>query len=189
MSQQKLLTLVAGRLKALNIPCMLTGSMASSLQGEPRATHDVDLLVDLSLSQVDSLASFFAGPDFYLSKSAMQDAVQRRRMFNLLDLTSGDKVDFWLVTDDPFDQSRFRRRRPANIFGTEIDVSSPEDTILMKLKWANASGGSEKQFHDSLRVYELQSAQLDQTYMESWVEPLKITELWKRLLAEAEPIG
>ena len=189
MSQQKLLSLVAGRLKALNIPCMLTGSLASSLQGEPRATHDVDLLVDLSLSQVDSLASFFVGPDFYLSKSAMQDAVQQRRMFNLLDLTSGDKVDFWLVTNEPFDQSRFRRRRPANIFGTEIDVSSPEDTILMKLKWANASGGSEKQFHDSLRVYELQSVQLDHTYLESWVEPLQITELWQRLLTEAEPIG
>lgn len=188
MSQQKLLSLVAGRLKALNIPCMLTGSLASSLQGEPRSTHDVDLLVEMNLSQVDSLASLFTGPDFYLSRSAMQDAVQHRRMFNLLDLTSGDKVDFWLVTNDPFDQSRFRRRRPASIAGTEIDVSSPEDTILMKLKWANASGGSEKQFHDALRVYELQSALLDRVYMESWLEPLHVTELWLRLLAEAEPI-
>lgn len=182
------MSLVAGRLKALNIPCMLTGSLASSLQGEPRSTHDVDLVVDLNLAQVDSLATLFAAPDFYLSKSAMQDAVKQRRMFNLLDLTNGDKVDFWLVTNDPFDQSRFRRRRPARIAGTEIDVSSPEDTILMKLKWANASGGSEKQFHDALRVYELQSALLDRAYMERWLKPLQVTELWQRLLAEAEPM-
>ncbi len=58
----------------------------------------------------------------------------------------------------------------------------------MKLKWANASGGSEKQFHDALRVYEIQSAILDKSYMESWLEPLQITVLWQRLLAEAKPI-
>jgi hypothetical protein len=188
VSQQQLLSLVAGRLKALGIPCMLTGSLASSLQGEPRSTHDVDLVVDLNLAQVDSLASLFPAPDFYLSRSAMREAVQQRRMFNLLDLTSGDKVDFWLVTNDPFDQSRYRRRRPTLIAGSEIDVSTPEDTILMKLKWANASGGSEKQFHDALRVYEIQCAKLDRNYMETWLEPLHITELWHRLLAEAEPI-
>jgi len=38
---------------------------------------------------------------------------------------------------------------------TEIWVSSPEDTILAKLRWANLSGGSEKQFIDALRVYEV----------------------------------
>ena len=187
MSQQQLLSLVAKRLNELEIRCMLTGSMASSLQGVPRSTHDVDLLVEMNLSQVDRLASQFPGPDFYLSLPAMKEAIQKKRMFNLLDLVGGDKVDFWLLTDDAFDQTRFRRRLPTTIAGTIIDVSTPEDTILMKLKWANDSGGSEKQFHDALCVYELQAPRLDLSYVESWLKPLQITNLWKRLLTEAEP--
>jgi hypothetical protein len=142
----------------------------------------------MNLSQVDSFAELFQPSAFYLSKSAVREAILQRRMFNLLDLESGDKVDFWLVTDDPFDQSRFVRRRPTNIGGTTVYVSSPEDTILMKLKWSVASGGSEKQFHDAIRVYELQAARLDISYMQSWLDSLKITELWKRLLAEADPV-
>ena len=47
MSQQELLALVVGQLNQLNIDYMLTGSFASSLQGEPRATHDIDLVLEL----------------------------------------------------------------------------------------------------------------------------------------------
>ena len=40
MSQQELLTHVIDTLQNLGIKFMLTGSHASSLQGEARATHD-----------------------------------------------------------------------------------------------------------------------------------------------------
>lgn len=189
MSQLQLLNLVVCRLATLGIPSMLTGSLASSLQGEPRSTHDVDLLIDMNLSQVDPFMELFSPPEFYLGKSAVQEAIQQRRMFNLLNLENGDKVDFWLVTDDPFDQCRFHCRRQTNIGSTAVDVSTPEDTILMKLKSSVASGGSEKQFHDAIRVYELQAAQLDMSYMESWLSALKIRGIWNRLLSEADPIA
>ena len=64
----------------------------------------------------------------------------------------------------------------------------PEDTILMKLRWANLSGGSEKQFTDALRVYEVQFGNLDLNYIESWTERLQVKELWERLQQEAQPI-
>jgi hypothetical protein len=67
-------------------------------------------------------------------------------MFNLLDTTEGDKVDFWLLTDDAFDASRFARKYEEDIFGFKMNVSAAEDTILSKPKWAKLSGGSEKQF-------------------------------------------
>ena len=47
MSQQALLTRIVETLDGAGIPYMLTGSVASSLQGEPRATHDIDLVVDI----------------------------------------------------------------------------------------------------------------------------------------------
>ena len=45
MSQQELLRLVVQSLDDLDVEYMLTGSIVSSLQGGPRSTHDIDLVV------------------------------------------------------------------------------------------------------------------------------------------------
>lgn len=109
-------------------------------------------------------------------------------MFNLLDVESGEKVDFWLLTDEPFDTSRFSRRRTSSFADLEVAVSSPEDTILAKLRWARMSGGSEKQFGDALHVFEVQGSTLDIEYLEHWSVTLDVVELWTRLQDEAEPL-
>lgn len=188
MSQPELLRRVVNSLRRLNIPYMLTGSLASSLQGEPRSTHDVDLLVDLKMGEIAPLLDELREPNFYVSQSAVEAAVRDRRMFNLLETTTGDKVDFWLVTQEPFDQSRFQRRQSAQFLKFEVDVSSPEDTILMKLKWAKDSGGSEKQFNDALRVFEVQKGRLDLDYIEYWVDELDLATAWQRLVENATPV-
>lgn len=60
-----------------------------------------------------------------------------------LDTEEGDKIDFWLLTDDAFDQERSARCVSVPFAGGSIRVSTPEDTILMKLRWAADSGGSD----------------------------------------------
>ncbi len=167
---------------------MVTGSVASSLQGEPRATHDIDLVVEISADQIDKLVKAFSSPEFYLSEEAVRQAVRTRGMFNLISVAEGDKVDFWLLTDEPFDQSRFARKYVEEVFGIPLNVSRPEDTILQKLKWAEMSGGSSKLYTDALRVFEVQYDILDLEYLEAWAHRLGVTELWLRLKAEGEPI-
>ena len=154
MSQQELLKTVACTLERLDIGYMVTGSIVSSLQGEPRSTHDIDIVVSLPPSKARALVAAFPPPVYYLDEDAVAEAIAAGGMVNLIDTESGDKVDFWLLTDDPFDRSRFARRCYEEVLGMRIAVSSPEDTILMKLRWAKMSGGSEKQFLDAVRVYE-----------------------------------
>ncbi len=72
--------------------------------------------------------------------------------------------------------------------GMRIMVSSPEDTILAKLRWAKLSGGSEKQFTDALRVYEVQSERLDMDYLRSWARKLGVEPLLQKLQGEAETL-
>ena len=186
MSQSELLIKVIGALEAANAPYMLTGSYASSLQGEPRLTHDIDVVVILTPAAAQSLLQAFPPPDYYLDETAVKDAIARKSQFNLLDVTGGDKVDFWLLTDGAFDQSRFSRRYVEEFEGQRLHVSRPEDTILMKLRWAEMAGGSEKQFGDALSVYELQLPTLNLAYLEHWARALNVVELWKRLKREAK---
>jgi hypothetical protein len=188
MSQQELLRHVVEVLDRLGIEYMVSGSLVSSLQGEPRATHDIDIVVALKRLHVKLLPEAFPPPDYYLPEDSVMSALETAGMFNLIAVKTGDKVDFWILTDRPFDRSRFARRYTEKVIGTEIAVSSPEDTILMKLSWAHQCGGSEKHFTDALRVYEVQYEQLDLDYLKEWVGRLGIDHLYKRMLQEAEPV-
>ena len=188
MSQQELLTAVVTVLEGAGVEYMITGSIASSLQGEPRATHAIDVVVALPTSGVGALLAAFPPPDYYLDENAAREAIASKGLFNLLAIHEGDKVDFWMLTDEPFDQSRFARRYPEEVFGNRLWVPTPEDTILEKLRWMRESGGTEKHFGDAVRVYEVHSEQLDQAYVEAWVARLSLGAAWARLRAEAEPI-
>jgi hypothetical protein len=186
MSQQELLKKIIQKLDQAGIRYMITGSVVSSLQGEPRSTHDIDIVIAIQESNVDKLVATFSPPDFYLDKESILDAINKPSMFNLIFVSEGYKVDFWVLTDDPFDQSRFSRKYTEEFLGLKVQVSSPEDTILAKLRWARLSGGSEKQFTDALRVYEVQYGKLDIDYLKLWVKKLNVESLWKRLTKEAE---
>ena len=55
MSQQELLTYVVRALESAGIDYMVTGSIVSSLQGEPRLTHDIDFVVAIERDQIPRL--------------------------------------------------------------------------------------------------------------------------------------
>lgn len=175
-------------LERVGVDYMLTGSLVSSLQGEPRATHDIDLVVAMKVSASRALVDAFPPPEFYLDEQAVRSAIETQGMFNLLATSEGDKFDFWLLKDDPFDRSRFSRKHRAEILGIQLEIPSPEDTILAKLRWVRETGGSEKHFLDALRVYEVQGATLDHAYLERWVEELSVLDLWDRIQREAETL-
>ncbi|MFO0892508.1 MAG: hypothetical protein U0790_25615 [Isosphaeraceae bacterium] len=186
MSQPELLRRVVAVLNDLRIDYMLTGSMASSLHGGPRSTHDIDLVVALRPEYCDPLYSAFDPSAFYLSRSAIAEALAHGRMFNLLEYADGDKVDFWILTDEPFDRSRFARKRLEKFLGMRVNVSTPEDTILAKLRWAMLSGGSQKQLADARSILDLQGDSLDTTYIETWAREIGVESLWDRIRSESE---
>jgi hypothetical protein len=186
MSQSQLLKKVLAVLESSGTPSMLTGSFASSMQGEPRLTHDIDLVVAIESQGTAALLAEFRSPDYYLDEQAAAEAIRSGSMFSLLDIGAGDKVDFWLLTDDPFDQARFARRRAERFEDIILHVSSPEDTILMKLRWAEMSGGSEKQMADVRGVFHQQSEGLDLTYIERWASRLGVAHLWESVRMSAD---
>ena len=188
MPQPELLKRVLAFLNENHIDYMVTGSIVSSLQGEPRTTHDVDIVINIQAVSIQNLTDAFLPPRFYISKESIQEAIGSKTMFNLIDTTEGDKIDFWILTKDPFDESRFERKYKENIFGFDMKVSSPEDTILAKLRWAKLSGGSEKQSFDALRVYEVQYGILDIKYINVWADKLQIREAWEKLQQNAQPL-
>ena len=186
MSQPELLKRVIRKLESIGVEYMVTGAIASSMHGEPRSTHDIDLVIAIKEDAITRLVEAFSPPDYYLNESSVREAVAEEGMFTLFDKREAAKVDFWVLTNSPFDQSRFARRCIQKAAKIRMTVSSPEDTILMKLWWAKQCGRSEKQFMDALRVYEVQHGKLDMRYLEEWAKRLRIRGPLNRLKDKAK---
>ena len=180
MSQQELLALVVDQLNQLNIDYMLTGSFASSLQGEPRATHDIDLVLELQPESCRALIERLQRPEFYRSEEAAVRAVSKRTgLFNLINSETGDKVDFWILTGV--------RIRPGP-FSATPDCQGLRNEPRGVEPWTRESGGSQKHSVDALRIYEVNRDSLNTGYLAEWVSRLAIQEEWAGLLDQAEPI-
>jgi hypothetical protein len=178
-AQTSLLRCAADALKILGIPYFVTGSQATIVYGEPRFTNDVDIVIDLRANQIPEFLQSFEREDFYLSESAIRSAIERRGMFNLIDSTTGGKIDFVVAKNSAFERSRFTRVRTLEFSTTEpVIFASPEDVILKKMQWFTKDH-SDRHVRDILGVLRIQKDSIDFPYIESWLENLEVTDVWK----------
>jgi hypothetical protein len=127
------------------VPYMITGSLASSYHGEPRATRDLDIVIDPSPSALNVLVDNLRAADFYVDRDAASTALSERTQFNVIG-PDATKVDFIVRKDRPLSINELDRRRSVDLLGTKGFVTSAEDLIVAKLEWAAATG-SERQLH------------------------------------------
>jgi hypothetical protein len=173
---------------ALGIPYALGGSMASSLYGIARYTRDGDLTVEPFPGKEAQLAAAF-GPDYYLSLPAIQDAIRQRASFNIINTSTGFKVDAFVCKDQPYERSAMSRR-VAFVLPEEpkqpIFVHSPEDVVLFKLRWYRLGNQiSQQQWSDVLGILQIQREKLDDAYLDHWAKELDVADLLARARQEA----
>lgn len=159
---------------------MLTGSFAGAYYGASRSTQDVDFVIDPSPVQLQMFVQLLVSPDYYSDLEDALRALDRRSMFNVLDLVSGWKIDFILRKSRDFSKVEFQRRLSVEIQGLQLFVATPEDVILAKLEWAKL-GGSQRQIEDVAAILRGMSPGLDMPYMSKWVAELGLGEQWERL--------
>ena len=174
----------------MSIAYYIGGSVASSLYGQPRSTLDVDLCARVAEAHIGELVSNWEH-DFYVSESAMRDAIQRGRCFNVIHLATSLKIDVFVCADDPFNTAVLRRRQSRTVTFTDevltVWFASPEDLVLHKLVWFRKGGEtSERQWRDIAGVLLQQRNLLDTSYIADWAVQLDVRDLWDRILEESE---
>ncbi len=165
---------------------MLTGSLASSLYGLPRSTHDVDFVVAPTREQLRVLLERFKRMGLYVSSEAAIYALEKKTDFNAIDFDGAGKVDFVIKKDRPFSDTEFNRRRKADVGGLSMTIASAEDVMIAKLEWAKI-GGSDRQLDDVAGILRIQNQRLDFAYIQEWVSSLELEKQWKIARERAEP--
>lgn len=166
------------------IPYMLTGSIASAYYGEPRATRDVDFVIDVSGNEIGELVRRLDAEGFYVSHEAAREAVRERSQFNAIDPDSGWKADWIVRKDRPFSRREFERRRPVELMDLELTMVTAEDLVVAKLEWAE-KGASELHLRDVLAILLQRGQELDHGHIERWIDHLDLRHRWSALLEEA----
>lgn len=168
MEFQELIVSIAKIFEKLKIPYAITGGYATSIWGRLRATFDIDVVIELSISGKEQFTQAMKklAKVSLLDEDELATAIKNHGGFNFIHGDSGIKIDFFVTGDDDFSRTKLERRIPQVIEEQTVYFLSPEDLILSKLLWCKDSG-SELQLDDVKSIIELQKG-LDWDYLWKW---------------------
>lgn len=175
MQDPDLVTLFVAPLEKAGIRYMITGSIASSIYGEPRNTLDIDLVLLLENKQTSIFHSIFSEEQFYLPPSDVIEIEARREAhghFNIIHHQTGLKADIYLSRNHPSLPWAVEHIRRIETPGTPINVAPPEYIIIHKLEFYR-EGGSQKHLRDIAGIIEQQA--LDHSFLDPAIETLNLT--------------
>lgn len=180
---------VAELLDELGIRYALGGSLASSIFGEPRATFDIDLAVEVALSQLEPALAAFEGRGFYVPRDSTHRAQRTHSSFNVIH-PGGFKVDLFVTGDRLLDRLQMERRVLLEVVpgeGRRLWVTAPADQILRKLDLFRAGGEvSDRQWRDVLGLISAHRDRLDLDGLRQAAAVEGLSDLLERALASAE---
>lgn len=153
-------------LERAGIPYALVGSVASSIYGEPRATNDLDVVIQIGTADADRLVAAFPAEDFYVPPLDTVRTEAGRTYgahLNIISLEGMTKADLYPLPADQ--RTWFERRRSIEVAGRRIWVAAPEAVILHKLLF-HREGGGEKHLRDVRAMLATSGPTLDHGWLE-----------------------
>jgi len=139
----------------------LIGALALGVWGAVRATQDIDFLILLDHERRDALTASLSTAGFEPDRRwadlnpLAKESVTRFRF-------GPHPVDL-LHAQDAFHREALARRRTMAIENVTIEVASPEDLMLLKLR-----AGRDQDFVDVAGIVARQKDALDVGYLRSW---------------------
>ena len=181
------LKLVLEALKAAHVDYLIGGAIAEWAWGEPRATQDIDIVINLPVESVGKLSIELEKRDMLVPAEIILDTLLEDRAdipINAIHVYSGLKADLYPVRPgDELRLSAFQRRQHID-YGPPIGpvyVHSPEDLILYKLLYFSISQ-QPKHSRDIAAILHANKDRIEFSYIEEWATRLGLSSLWRELL-------
>ena len=180
------LTVLLAAIDEVRLEHALMGGYAVVTWGVPRATYDVDVLVESSPERLDRCFDACAQRGFEVDeiyRKGWRDRVRDMPLVKVRLFRDGRAVtsDLFLVTT-PFQEAAFARRRDVQVpsLGRHVPVVSPADLVLFKLLAARPKDRADVQ-----NVLTVQGVP-DPDYLRTWARRLGVEEALDRAIVEAQ---
>jgi hypothetical protein len=183
MPEPELFLLFVRPLNRAGVRYVVSGSVAAIFYGEPRLTHDVDVVVFLNSNDIQKLIEVFPKTEFYLpplETMLAETAREHSGHFNLIHLDTGFKADLYPTGRDELNAWALRGKRTIKYEGEDIVLAPPEYVIVRKLEYFRESH-SEKHLRDIRAMLAVSSEQLDQAALGEWVHRRGLQAEWRQV--------
>jgi len=185
------LKLMLDALESAGIDYLIGGAIAEWAWGEPRATQDLDLVVNIPVEAVARFSQELQGRDMLVPPEIILNAIFENRAdipINAIHMYSGLKADLYPIRPgDELRQEAFRRRLEVD-YGPPIGkvfVHSPEDLIIYKLLYFSISQQT-KHIRDITAILRARKDSLALDYIKQWAQRMGLTTIWEELLEDIE---
>lgn len=181
MQEANLFKIFTEKLNDLNLPYMVTGSVASIVYGEPRITHDIDIVITLTLNKIDEFINLFPEEEFYcppaevLRIEALKD---NRGHCNILHHETGFKADIYLSGKDEFQHWALENRKFIDFYDAKLAVAPVEYVIIKKLEFYR-EGGSQKHLNDIKGIMRNSSAKVKFELLDEFIGRFNLSGEWR----------
>ena len=175
--------LFVAQFNKLGLNYMITGSVASIAYGEPRLTHDIDVVVELDRVQAGLLVLGFSAPEYYcppIDVIRIELARECGGHFNVIHEGNGFKADIYPVGCDSWSAWGLARSRSFLLGGIPMKLAPPEYVIVRKLEYFQ-EGGSEKHLRDIRSILRISRDLVDFPELERWIHERRVEQGWRRV--------
>lgn len=189
MREDSVYKLFTRKLDTLQLPYFVTGSVAVAIYGEPRLTHDVDLVVVLDRHDAEQFANAFPLEEFYcppVEVIRIEAARSFRGSFNLIHHDTGFKADIYLCGKDPLHAWALKHARSVDVEGDRLVIAPPEYVVIRKLEYFR-EGRSDKHLRDIASILGTMPEVRDSTQVAKWVQERGLGEVWAEALNSDTP--
>ena len=180
MQEANLYKVFLAPLNQTGINYMVTGSVACIIYGQPRMTHDIDLVLNITASDIHQLVAAFPQEDFYCPPESViktECSRETRGHFNLIHHASGFKADVYPVGREDLMKWGFNHKKQYDMMGEHVWVAPPEYVIVQKLQYYH-EGQSSKHVTDIQGILKTSEEMIDYQQLSKWVEKNALKAEW-----------
>ncbi len=188
LSYEDFVRQVIAAVEAAGVTYLIGGAVAAWAWGEPRATLDLDLVVNIPLEGVGQLSKELKKRDMLVPEEIILNNILEDRAdlpINAIHMHSGYKADLYPLREgDELRASALDRRQKVDLGGPfgEVYLHSPEDLIIYKL-WFYSISQQTKHIRDITSIVMTLGDELDFNYIEDWVNKKGLASIWGDMLA------
>ncbi len=183
MDSLKIIRQFLAPLNKLEIDYVVTGSVASIIYGNPRLTHDIDLVINIHSLQVTDFLAQFDPDKFYVPPAEVFQIELKRDTHghvNIIHIESGFKADLYFAGKSDLQMWALKNYSETDFFNMTFRLAPVEYVIIQKLLFYREAK-MQKHIIDIQGILEHSFGSINFTILNSYIKEYNLKKLWKMI--------